>query len=109
MRKVTLITLKGYFGKKMTEKLAENTPVYSFLSSIKIYQVSKACVIPFKFRKGKTGNLVVPSLEQNLVFGRIYSILGAEKPYILRLLSVIGERVGYHGWTEFCYVWLELD
>ena len=29
--------------------------------------------------------------------------------YILVLWTEIGERVGYHGWREFCYVWLKLD
>ena len=30
-------------------------------------------------------------------------------PYILVFWTVIGRRVGYHGWTELCYVWVELD
>ena len=28
---------------------------------------------------------------------------------VLVLWTVIGGRVGYHGWTEFCYDWLKLD
>ena len=31
-----------------------------------------------------------------------------EKPFII-VLSLIGWRMVYHGWTEFCYAWLQLD
>ena len=42
----------------MAEK-GENAPVYRFLPWIKNGKISKACFIPFDFRKGKTGYLVV--------------------------------------------------
>ena len=45
----------------MMAELAKNPPVYSFLPSNNNYKISKGCVILFGFRKGKTGNLVVPS------------------------------------------------
>ena len=62
----------------MMTQLALNSPVYSFLPSIKDYIVSKSCVFPFGFRKGKTGNLIVLNSDIQLVFGRIYSILDIE-------------------------------
>ena len=66
---MTFKTLNVNFILKIMPELAENAPVYSFLPSIKNYQISKACVIPFGFRKGKTENLVVPSSKLYLVFG----------------------------------------
>ena len=49
----------------MTKELAENAHVYSCLPLIKNYKISKDCVIPFGFRKGKTGNFNVPNSELN--------------------------------------------
>ena len=63
----------------------------------------------FGLRKGKIVNLIVPSSELHLVFGWICSMLGIEKALNTLLWTLIGGRVGYHGWTEFGYVWLELD
>ena len=63
----------------MMEQSGENAPVYSFLSSIKNYPVSKACVLQSNLRTGKTGNLVVPSIELYLGFVRIHLVLGAER------------------------------
>ena len=53
----------------MLAALAENEPVYSFLSSINNTKILRTCLFPFGFRKGKTGNLVVPSSEVYLFFG----------------------------------------
>ena len=53
----------------MMAELAENVPVLNFLPSKKNSQILKANVILFGFRKGNTGNLVVPSSELYLVFG----------------------------------------
>ena len=30
-----------------------------------------------------------------------------EKPYLLLLWTMVGGRVGYQAWQEFCCVWLE--
>ena len=61
-------------------QLSENKPVYGFFFSwIKNYQVKKSCVIMFVIRKGKTGNLVVPSLDLYLFLGFNYPILGKAK------------------------------
>ena len=54
-------------------------------------------------------NILVTSLELYLVFGSIYSILGPEKnTFLLLLLTVVGGRVDYQAWQEFCRVLLEL-
>ena len=78
--------------------------MYIILPSIKNYQVSNAYVFPFGFRKGKSGNLIVPSSELYQVLGWIYSKLGKEKALYTCILDLTGGRVGYHGWTEFCYM-----
>ena len=41
----------------MMVELGENAPVYSLLPLINNDQMLTHCVIPFGFRKGKTGNL----------------------------------------------------
>ena len=63
----------------MMAELAENEPANRLWPWKKNYQISKACVFPFGFRKWKAGNLLVPSSELHLVFVSIYSILGIEK------------------------------
>ena len=40
----------------------------ALLATIKNYYISKACYIPFGFRRGKTENLVVPSSDLYLFF-----------------------------------------
>ena len=62
-------------------------------------------VILFGLRKGKTDNF---SLELYLIFYSIYSVQGTEKLFLLLFLTVVGGRVGYQGWHEFCCVWLDL-
>ena len=62
----------------------------------------------FGIRKGKTENSIFPILELYLFLGLNYPILGTKK-YIHVLWTVIEGRAGHHGWTEFYYVWLELD
>ena len=70
---------------------------------------SKACFIPFDFRKGKTGNLVAQAQGNNQFLDQFTQDQEQKKFYILVVWTVIGGRVGYHGWTEFCYDWLKLD
>ena len=41
-------------------KLGENAPVYSLLPQIKNYQIPNHCDVPFDFRKGKTGIVLLP-------------------------------------------------
>ena len=69
----------------------------------------KACFIPFDFRKGKTGNLVVPAQGNNQFLDQFTQDQEQKKFYILVFWTVIGGRVGYHGYTEFCYDWLKSD
>ena len=38
-----------------------------------------------------------------------HNILAYLHNCILALWTVVGGRVDYHGWTEVCYVWSELD
>ena len=47
----------------MMAELAEIEAVYSLMPWIKISQFSIDCVVGFGCRKGKNGNLVVPSSE----------------------------------------------
>ena len=70
---------------------------------------SKDCFIPFDIRKGKTGNLFNPAQGNNQFLDQFTQDQEQKKFYILVLWTVIGGRVGYHGWTEFCYAWLKLD
>ena len=72
-------------------------------------KLSKAYFIPFDLRKGKTGNLVVPAQSYNQFSDYFTQYQEQKKFYILVLWTVIGGRVGYHGWTEFCDDWLKLD
>ena len=60
-------------------ELVENEPLYSLLSRMKNSKLSRGCVILFGCRTGKTGNLVVPTSEQ-------------QKPYLLVL------------WTQLVYL-----
>ena len=69
----------------------------------------KACFIPFHFRKGKTANFIVPAQSYNQFLLQFTQYQEQFKFYILVLLTVIGGRVCYHGWTEFCYDWLKLN
>ena len=50
---MTFKTLNVNFILKIMPELAENAPVYSFLPSIKNYQISKACVIRLALGKEK--------------------------------------------------------
>ena len=70
---------------------------------------SNACFISFDFRKGKTGNFVVPAQGNNWFLDQFPQDQEQKKFYILVLWTVLGGRVDYHGWTEFCYDWLKLD
>ena len=72
-------------------------------------KLSKACFIPLDFRKGKTGNLVVPAQGNNQFSDQFTQYQEQKKFYILVLSTVIGGRVGYRGWTELCYDWLKLE
>ena len=69
----------------------------------------EAYCIPFDFRKGNTGNLVAPAQSYNQFSDQFTQYQEQKKFYILVLWTVNGERVGYHGWTEFCDDWLKLD
>ena len=53
----------------MMAELAENEPVYILLPWINNSKLLRDFVIAFDFRKGKTGNLGVPSSERYPVFG----------------------------------------
>ena len=81
--------------------------MYSILPSIKICFLF---FLSFGLRKEKTGNLDVPIYEIYLFFLNKFSqYKGQKKPYILLMWTVIGGRVGYYSWTEFYYVWFDLD
>ena len=82
----------------MMGQLGTNSPLYNFLASTKNYKVSKACVFPFGFRKGKTGNLIGRKSVLYLVSGSIYSIIGKEKALYTCILDC--------DWRESRLPWL---
>ena len=51
---------------------------------------------------------LVTSSELYLFLLSIYSKQGTGNPYLLLLWTVVGGRVGYKAWQEFCCVCLEL-
>ena len=80
----------------------------SLLPKIKNYDTAKPlCFFLFCFRKGKTKNF---SKQFRAVFFllSIYLKQGTRNPYSLLLWTVVGGRVGYKAWQEFCCVCLEL-
>ena len=53
----------------MMAELVENIPGRRLVPQIKNYKTLRYCVIVFGHKKGKTGNLVVPTLLKLLVCG----------------------------------------
>ena len=76
------------------------------LKSIIIKQLSHY-VILFGFRKGKSEKFSY-HFRAISVFWSIYSIQVTEKLNLLFLWTVVGGRVGYQAWQDFCCIWLEL-
>ena len=83
------------------------THYYSFILCKKYLQntVTPKPFSPFGFRKGKTGNFIIPSSERHLVFGRIFSILGIEKTLNTGIAKLqIFQFLPYLGHTS-AYLW----
>ena len=70
---------------------------------------SKTCFIPFDFRKGKLEFLLFQLRAITSFWISLLNTRKTKKFNILVLWTVIGGRIGYHGWTEICYDRMKLD
>ena len=79
-----------------------------FCHKLRMMKFQNRWVVPFGFRKEKTGNFVVLSSELYLVFDQSTECLVQETPYILVLWTLDTGRLGYQSRQELCSVWFEL-
>ena len=61
----------------------------------------------FDFRKRKTDNFSYQGRAMSSLIN-LLNTRDRKKPNLLLLWTVVGGRVGYQAWQEFCCVWLEL-